>query len=242
MTINRLRISNCLDYPIYSFIVISRLLGILPLKVSTTKTKCYENDSRTRFKIQADENISCSVYIVPWCIISRLAFLFFWFFLNITYSQMFLSSKKTSTNCENLLAVMVIFYNAGHEFAFVYTDKYVELFNILSSIPYRSRENSKPMWKVYVVRVFWVMIPTVHIFAIIFTYIHCLLSGISHCSGILFTLPFNFMIVWALLLYKVSLKLMMNALTLDDIFDDNLPINEKVIQDTREMLQKVSEI
>ena len=240
MTIDRLPFSDCLDYPIYSFIVISQLLGILPLKISTTKTKCFENDSKTRFQIQADEKITCSAYIEPWCIISRLAFFFFWFLIRITYSQMFLSTK--STYCENLLAAMVILYNDGHEFAFVFTDKYVELFNILSSIPYRSRENSKPMWKIYVVRVFWVMIPTVHIFAIIFTYIYCLLSGILDCSGNPSTLPFTFMITWALLLYKISLKLMMNALTLDDIFDNNSPINEKVIQDTREMLQKVSEI
>ena len=88
MTINRLLpYSNCLNYPIYSFIVFSRVLGILPLKVSTTETKCSENDSKTRFKIQADEKITCSVYIVPWCIISRLSFFCFWFLLNITYLQ-----------------------------------------------------------------------------------------------------------------------------------------------------------
>ena len=35
---------------------------------------------------------------------------------------------------------------------------------------------------------------------------------------------------------------MMNVMTLDDVFDQNLPINEKVLHQTREMLQKVSKI
>ena len=178
--------------------------------------------------------------MMPWCIISKIIFVL-WFLFQVSHIQMFLKKRNLNNiQTDASWIVLVFLYNTGHQFAFMFTDKYVELFNILRSIPYRSRESSKPTWKIYVVRVFWAMLPIGHILAVIYTFTFCLITGIPHCWFILSTLPFTSMIMWALLSYKISLKLMMNAMTLDDVFDKNVPINEKVLQETREMLQKVS--
>ena len=242
MTTNRMAFCNCLDYPIYSVVAVSRLLGILPLKISTTKTKCFEKDSKTQFQIQANEKITYSVFMMPWCIITKITFVV-WFFVQVSDSHLFQQSRSMFNNqCELMFIVLVILYNIGHQFAFLFTDKYAELFNILRSIPYRSRETSKATWKIYVIGVFWAMLPTGYTLAVLYTFCYCLSAGVSPCWYIPFTLPFTSMIVWALLSYKISLELMTNAMTLDDVFDKNVPVSEKVLQQTREMLQKVSRI
>ena len=249
MTINRMTFFNYLDYPIYSVVVISRLLGILPVKISTTKTKCVEKDSKSRFQILANEKITYSVFMIPWCIIAKIIFAF-WYLFQVSYSRRYLSSRGFHSNYSEIMFIVLVFlYSTGHLSAFMFTDKYVELFNILRSIPYRSRESSKPKWKIYVNRVLWAMLPIGHVLAIIYAYTYCLLAGITAgsliptvCWYIPSTLPFTCMITWALLSYKISLKLMTNAMTLDDAFDEIVPISEKVLQETREMLQKVSKI